>query len=70
MPTNSCTSARWQKPPAEFLRRKERSRFGHPHASVVNRYLKLEVKLFQTGRDGMVTLETDGATLEFRTYKE
>jgi competence protein ComEC len=48
----------------------ERSRFGHPHASVVNRYLMREVKLFQTGRDGMVTLETDGATLDLKAYKK
>jgi competence protein ComEC len=48
----------------------ERSRFGHPHASVVNRYLMREVKLFQTGRDGMVTVETDGATFDLKAYKE
>jgi competence protein ComEC len=48
----------------------ERSRFGHPHPSVVNRYLTREVKLFQTGRDGMVTVETDGSTLDLRGYKE
>lgn len=48
----------------------ERSRFGHPHPSVVNRYLMREVKLFQTGRDGMVTLETDGTTFDLKTYKE
>jgi len=47
----------------------ERSRFGHPHASVVNRYLMREVKLFQTGRDGMVTVEIDGSTLDLKAYK-
>jgi competence protein ComEC len=47
----------------------ERSRFGHPHASVVGRYLAHNAKLFQTGRDGTVTLETDGAMLEITTYK-
>jgi len=48
----------------------ERSRFGHPHASVVNRYLMREVKVFQTGRDGMVTVETNGSTLDLRAYKK
>jgi len=70
MPTSSCTSARWRKPPAEFLRRKERSRFGHPHLSVVIRYLMREVKLFQTGRDGMVTAETDGSSVDIASYKK
>jgi len=48
----------------------ERSRFGHPHTTVVRRYLAKDVTLFQTGRDGMVTLETDGLTLDFRTYRK
>ncbi|HKP85750.1 MAG TPA: ComEC/Rec2 family competence protein, partial [Blastocatellia bacterium] len=47
----------------------ERSRFGHPHAVVVNRYLERGVRLFQTGRDGMVTAETDGTTLDVVTYR-
>jgi competence protein ComEC len=47
----------------------ERSRFGHPHKSVVTRYQELGVKLFQTGRDGMVTINTDGSTLDIRTYR-
>jgi competence protein ComEC len=48
----------------------ERSRFGHPHPAVVNRYLARNVKLYQTGRDGMVTIESDGSTLDIRTYKK
>jgi len=48
----------------------ERSRFGHPHASVVNRYLMREVKLFQTGRDGMVTVDTDGSGLDISTHRK
>ena len=47
----------------------ERSRFGHPHADVLERYLTRSAKLYQTGRDGMVTVETDGATIDLRTYK-
>lgn len=48
----------------------ERSRFGHPHQAVVNRYLTRNVKLYQTGRDGMVTMETDGSTLDIRTHRK
>jgi competence protein ComEC len=46
----------------------ERSRFGHPADTVVNRYLARRVKLFQTGRDGMITVESDGASLKVRNY--
>jgi competence protein ComEC len=47
----------------------ERSRFGHPHATVVRRYLAGDVKLLQTGHDGMVTVETDGASIDVETYR-
>jgi competence protein ComEC len=46
----------------------ERSRFGHPHKMVVERYESRGIPLLQTGRDGMVTVETDGATLDVSTY--
>ena len=48
----------------------ERSRFGHPHPAVVQRYLARGVKLLQTGRDGMVTVETDGSSFDVRTYRK
>jgi competence protein ComEC len=48
----------------------ERSRFGHPHAVVTERYLSRGVRLFQTGRDGMVTIVTDGATLNASAYRK
>ena len=47
----------------------ERSRFGHPHATVVERYKAHGVKLLQTGRDGMVTVETDGLNVDVRRFK-
>jgi competence protein ComEC len=46
----------------------ERSRFGHPADTIVNRYLARRVKLFQTGRDGMITAESDGASLKVGSY--
>jgi competence protein ComEC len=47
----------------------ERSRFGHPHPTVVERYLLHGVRLFQTGRDGTVTVETDGNAIAISTYR-
>ncbi len=46
----------------------ERNAFGHPDPTVVNRYLERGVKLFETGRDGLITVETDGTTLDVRAY--
>jgi competence protein ComEC len=45
-----------------------RSRFGHPHPDVIGRYLDRGIELFETGRDGMVTAETDGHQLAINSY--
>jgi competence protein ComEC len=37
-----------------------RSRFGHPDPQIVSRYVQRGVQVLETGRDGMVTAETDG----------
>lgn len=47
----------------------ERSRFGHPHPSVVERYKTHGVNLLQTGRDGMVTVETDGVVISVTSFR-
>jgi competence protein ComEC len=47
----------------------EGSRFGHPHREVVKRYLERKIDLLQTGRDGMITVESDGATIAVRSYR-
>ncbi len=47
----------------------ERSRFGHPHKTVVDRYLARGISLLQTGRDGCITVETDGASIDVQTFK-
>jgi competence protein ComEC len=47
----------------------ERSRFGHPHKMVVDRYVARGIRLLQTGRDGCVTVETDGSSIDVRTFK-
>jgi competence protein ComEC len=46
----------------------ERNRFGHPHKDVVERYLANGARVFQTGRDGMVAVETDGTRLEVKSH--
>lgn len=48
----------------------ERSRFGHPHAGVVNRYVARGIDLFQTGRDGMIAIETGGSSITVTTFRE
>jgi competence protein ComEC len=47
----------------------ERSRFGHPHQVVLERYVSRDVRLLQTGRDGAVTVESDSASLTLSTYR-
>jgi competence protein ComEC len=47
----------------------ERSRFGHPHQVVVDRYEAREIRLLRTGHDGMVTVSTDGSGMEVTTFR-
>jgi competence protein ComEC len=44
------------------------NRFGHPNPEVVKRYEEAGVDLFRTDRDGAVTVETDGYSVEMRTF--
>ncbi len=46
----------------------ERSRFGHPHKAVVERFLRRDIKLLQTGRSGLITFESDGASFTVKAY--
>ena len=48
----------------------ERSRFGHPHAAVVERYRVRNIRLLQTGLQGTVTVATDGVSMEVSTYRK
>lgn len=48
----------------------ERSRFGHPHPSVVKSYVERGINLFQTGRDGTVTMQTDGRSVGITSFRK
>jgi len=48
---------------------RERNRFGWPREEVISRYRKAGSEILQTGRDGAVTVETDGKTLRYDTYR-
>jgi competence protein ComEC len=42
--------------------------FGHPVASVLERYRNIGAAIYRTDQDGAVTVETDGRTLRVRTF--
>jgi competence protein ComEC len=46
-----------------------RSRFGHPHREVVDRWSASGTKVMTTGEGGMISLSTDGRDLIVSTYK-
>ncbi len=44
------------------------NRFGHPVPEVLDRYRRTGVDIFRTDRDGAVTVDTDGYSLDVRTF--
>jgi competence protein ComEC len=44
------------------------NRFGHPAPAVLQRYREAHAEVFRTDQDGAVTLDTDGTSLDFRTF--
>jgi competence protein ComEC len=42
--------------------------FGHPVASVLERYRSIGAAIYRTDQDGAVTVETDGETVRVRTF--
>lgn len=47
-----------------------RDRFGHPHADVVDRYRETGATLWGTGRNGAITILTDGDELAIEAFVE
>ena len=46
----------------------ESSVFGHPHADVVKRWEQNGARILRTGNRGMITLVTDGKTMQYTTF--
>lgn len=46
----------------------KRSRFGHPHPEIVERWKNSGASVMTTGEKGMVTFRTDGHKLEYETF--
>jgi len=46
-----------------------RNRFGLPREEVVSRYEKAGAKILRTDRDGAITVETDGESVRYWTYR-
>jgi competence protein ComEC len=42
--------------------------FGHPAPAVLKRYAEVGAQVFRTDQDGAVTLESDGSSLQIRTF--
>lgn len=42
--------------------------YGHPHKEVVNRWRAIGAQIFITGRNGTITISTDGKDLRIETY--
>lgn len=47
-----------------------KSRFGHPHKEVVERWKNSGAKVLTTGERGTITISTDGKNLEIQTFKK
>jgi competence protein ComEC len=42
--------------------------FGHPAPQVLQRYRDIGAAIFRTDQDGAITLDTDGHTIDIRTF--
>jgi competence protein ComEC len=45
-----------------------RSRFGHPHADVLERWQAAGVEIMKTGESGTITIETNGDAIRVQTF--
>jgi len=45
-----------------------RNNFGHPAPAVLDRYRQAGTEIFRTDQDGAVTVDTDGRSLDIRTF--
>lgn len=71
----STTSSSWRfvralSPDVAVVSAGRGNPFGHPTPSVLSRYEADGAAIFRTDRDGAVTLETDGRSLDIRTHTD
>ena len=57
------------KPAAVVFSAGRQNRFGHPAPAVVARYVAARAEVFRTDEEGAVIVETDGQTVDVRTYR-
>jgi len=56
------------KPQIAIISVGRRSRFGHPHEDVVERWKNTEAKVMTTGENGTISVSTDGSNLVVETF--
>jgi competence protein ComEC len=67
--TSSTTEfIRALRPQAAVVSVGRANRFGHPVPEVLDRYHEAGADIFRTDRDGAVTVDTDGYSLDVRTF--
>jgi len=44
------------------------NRFGHPAPAVLQRYEEIHADVFRTDRDGAISVETDGSSIDVHTF--
>ena len=47
----------------------ERNRFGLPREEILSRYAEASAEILRTDQDGAITIETDGKSIRYRTFR-
>jgi competence protein ComEC len=66
--SSSDTFVRALRPRAAVVSVGRRNTFGHPAPAVLARYEAIGAAIFRTDRDGAITVDTDGWSLNIRTF--
>jgi len=70
----SQTSSSWEllralQPQIAVFSAGRANHFGHPAPTVLQRYQDIGAEIFRTDKDGAVTLDTDGHSIQVHTFK-
>jgi competence protein ComEC len=66
--SSSAAFLRAVRPAVAIVSAGRANHFGHPAPAVLQRYREVGAELFRTDQDGAVFMETDGHTLDVRTF--